>query len=207
MTITYPLTLPNTNFKRITMRANTVVAESRSPFTYQSQAYEHNGAIWIAEVTFPIMSRADAEAWTCFLLKLNGPYGTFLLGDPSAKTPRGVVSGTPEVNGSGQVGKVLLTKGWAPSVTNILRAGDYIQIENHLYKNLNDVNSDGSGNATLDIWPRLRANYSDGEAIITSNCVGTFKLLQSDFPIYSADEAKNYEVFFTAVEAQVIVGD
>lgn len=201
MTISYPLSLPNTNFKRLTMRANTVVAQSRSPFTYQSQVYEHNGAMWIAEVTFPLMSRADAEAWTCFLLKLNGPYGTFLLGDPSAKTPQGYASGSPKVNGANQTGKVLNTKGWTPSITNILKAGDYIQISTSLYKVLVDANSDSSGNATLDIWPRLRTNYSDNTTIVTSNTTGLFRLLQSDFPVYSADEAKNYEVFFTAIEA------
>lgn len=207
MTISYPLSLPNTNFKRLTMRANTVVAISRSPFTFQSQTYEHAGAIWIAEVTLPIMSRADAEAWTCFLLKLNGPYGTFLLGDPSAKTPQGSPSGSPQVDGDNPAGKILPTKGWTPSTSNLLKAGDYIQIENHLYKNLTDVTSDGSGNANLDIWPRLKDGYADGTSIVTSNCVGTFRLLQTDFPIYSADEAKNYEVSFTAIEDSSVEGD
>jgi len=200
MAISFPLTLPNINIKRLTLRANTIVGQTRAAFTHQTQVYEWPGQSWIAEVTLPIMARADAELWNCFLLKLNGPAGTFLLGDPSAKTPRGIASGSPKVNGAGQQGKILLTKGWTPSLTNILRAGDYIQIANNLYKNLNDVNSDGSGNTTLDIFPRLRTDYANDTVIITTNTVGRFRLLFPDFQIYTVDEAKNYEIAFTAVE-------
>lgn len=202
MTISFPLSLPSTNFKRLNLRCSTQVAVTRSPFTFATQVYTWKGAIWIAEVTLPIMDRQTAEYWNCFLLQLNGPAGTFLLGDPSAKTPRGVASGSPVVNGANQSGLTLSTRGWTAGTTNILRAGDYLQIGNNLYKNLKDVNSDGSGIAALDIWPRLRSStIADGTTIIVNNTVGIFRLLQNDFQIYSVDESKNYEVFFTAVES------
>jgi hypothetical protein len=203
MTISYPLSLPTTNIKKLTLRASVAAAQTRSPFTMQTQVWQFTGEMWIAEVTLPIMDRATAEAWNCFLLKLNGPVQTFFLGDPSAATPRGSASGSPKVNGGSQVGKSLNTKGWTASQTNILREGDYIQIGNYLYKNLTDANSDGSGNATLDIWPRLRSSPADNTTIITSSAKGLFRLLQADYPIYTVTEDRNYELFFTAVEAVV----
>lgn len=192
--------MPSNNFKRLSIRTITNVSISRSAFTFQQQVQEFSGQIWIAEITLPIMSRVDAEAWVCFLLKLNGPLGTFMLGDPSAKTPAGSATGTPLVKGASQTGKSLITDGWTPSITNILKAGDYIQIGNRLYKNLTDATSNGSGEATLDIFPRLRESPADNASIITSNCKGEFRLLTNDNLIYSADEAKNYEVSFSAME-------
>lgn len=200
MSITYPLSLPSSKIKRINLRANTRVGMVPSTFTNQYQVYEWSGQMWIAEVTLALMGRSDAAAWNAFLLKLNGPSGTFLMGDPSCATPLGSAPGTPVVNGSNQIGKVLLTKGWTISQTNILKAGDYIQIGNNLYMNLNDANSDSSGNASLDIFPRLRSSPTNNTTIITASTKGIWRLFDPEFPVYDVDEGKIFEVGFTAIE-------
>src|SRR5262249_47491531 len=136
-----------------------------------------------------------------FLLALNGPFNNFLMGDPIGKTPRGPASGTPLVNGGGQTGSTLVTDGWAPSITGILKAGDYIQIVQRLHKVLTDTNSDGSGNATLDIWPSLRdAGPADNTTIITTNTVGLFRLADNNYTVWSSDADKILEMGFSAVE-------
>lgn len=201
MTITFPLTMPSSNFRRLTIRANTVVGVTRSEFTLQTQVYKFTGQAWIAEVTLPILEREEAEAWTAFLLKLNGPFGTFMLGDPTCATPRGVASGTPLIKGAGQQGQILITDGWTINTTNVLKAGDYIQISNELYKVLNDASSNGSGEATLDIFPILRQSYADNLGITTSSPKGKFRLIQDDVPIYNVNADHTYEIGFTAVEA------
>jgi hypothetical protein len=149
------------------------------------------------------MKRADAEYWVAFLLKLNGPFGTFLLGDPLGATARGVATGTPLVNGGSQVGNELITDGWTTSQTGILRAGDYIQIGSgataQLYKILDDVNSDGSGNATLTIWPSLRSSPADEAVITVSSPKGNFRLTTQ--PSWDIDEASIYGMTFGAREA------
>lgn len=155
----------------------------------------------MAEVTLPVMERADAEEWISFLLKLNGQQGTFLLGDSAAKTARGIATGTPLVNGASQTGQSLVTDGWTAGVTGILKAGDYIQLGQRLYKVLNDANSDGSGNATLDIWPRLRESPANNSSIIVSDCLGLFRLSGNSYQIHSADVAKLFSLAFSAEEA------
>lgn len=201
MSIAYPLSLPSVlSPKRVNIRTLTQVAYARSIFTGRAQVHLHQGQLWVFDVSLPIMTRAQAEEWNSFLLKLNGPYGTFLMGDPAGKTPRGIASGTPLVKGANQIGQSLETDGWSASVTGILKAGDYIQIGNRLYKNLNDVNSDGSGNATLDIYPRLREIPADNAPITTTNTKGTFRLSSNDLAVCNIDTDKTYDVSFTAVE-------
>ena len=204
MAISYPLSLPNSNIARIRMVANDVVGISQSPFTAAQQVYRYTGQFWEADITLPPMKRADAEYWISFLMKLNGPYGTFLLGDPNGQTARGVATGTPVVNGANQTGNELITDGWTTSTTGILKAGDYIQLgsgsTSRLYKVLDDVNSDGSGNATLTVWPDLRTAPADNATITVSNPKGLFRLNSSQTS-WDISEASIYGMTFGAREA------
>jgi len=90
MTISYPLALPShTGLRAIELRATNAVAYSRSPFTFAGQAFAYPGQMWQADVTLPPMKRADAEQWVAWLVSLRGQLGTFTMGDPLCKTPRG----------------------------------------------------------------------------------------------------------------------
>ncbi len=205
MTISYPLSLPSaTGRARMKLRARNVVSVSESPFTGQQQIQQHTGQWWETEVALRPMKREDAEAWVAFLLSLFGPVGTFLMGDPAGVTARGIATGTPLVNGASQTGNSLITDGWTISTTGILKAGDYLQLgtgtTTRLYKVMQDVNSDGTGNATLDIWPRLRESPADNAAIMVSNCVGAFRLDHPETDI-DIDTAMIYGLSFRAREA------
>lgn len=205
MAVSFPLALPTTTgIAKIRISANNVVGVSMSPFTAKQQVYKYTGQFWEAEISLPPMKRSEAEYWISFLLKLNGSYGTFLLGDPNGETARGVVTGTPLVNGASQTGNELVTDGWTTSTTGILKAGDYIQLGSgasaKLHKVLDDVDSDGSGNATITIWPDLRSAPSDNAAIVVSGAKGVFRLStnQSDWDV---NEASIYGMTFPAREA------
>ena len=186
------------------IRARSVVGFSASPFTGQQQVYKHQGQWWEAEVTLPPMKRADAEQIAAFLLKLNGQYGTFTLGDKANTVPRGVGTGTPLVYGADQTGASLVTDGWTTSTTGILKAGDWIQLGSgsatRLHKVLSDVNSDASGIATLDIWPNLRSSPADNASITVNSPKGIWRLASNEVN-YSIDEASIYGITFACVEA------
>jgi hypothetical protein len=204
MAITYPISFPSLGIRSMNIRARSVVGFSASPFTGQQQVYKHQGQWWEAEVTLPPMKREDAEQIAAFLLKLNGQYGTFLLGDPANTVPRGVGTGTPLVYGASQTGSELVTDGWTTSTTGILKAGDWIQLgsasASRLYKVLNDVNSDASGIATLDIWPNLRSSPADNAQITVIAPKGQWRLASNEVN-YSIDEASIYGITFACVEA------
>lgn len=208
MSITYPLSLPtNKGIANIKIMARNATAMSQSPFTYSLQVYRFPGQAWEADITLPSMKRADAEEWVSFLLKLKGRYGTFLLGDPNASTPRGSAAtapGTPVVAGGSQTGGSLNIDGCPTSATGYLKAGDYIQLGTgataRLYKVLNDVNTNGSGAATLDIWPDLRSSPSDNATVTVTDCKGVFRLSNSDQD-WNISQTQAYGITFGAMEA------
>lgn len=201
MTISYPLILPSARIKRVNLYTINAVALSRSPWTFITQVQQHPGEAWGAEVTMPLLEEAEARAWEAFLIKLRGQRGTFFLGDPLRETPSGAATGSPLVKGASQTGDVLLTDGWTASITNILKEGDYIQLGNRLHRVLNNVTSDASGNATLDIFPRIRESPADNTVIITNSAQGTFRLAQNVVPVFNVGEEKLFEISFSAVEA------
>ena len=203
MTISYPLSLPSTDIAKIKLVANNIVGISQSPFTAAQQVYKYSGQYWEADISLPPMKREVAEYWISFLLKLNGSYGTFLLGDPIGATARGVATGTPLVKGASQSGNTLETDGWTTSVTGILKAGDYIQLGSgstaKLHKVLDDVNSDSSGNATLTIFPDIRTSPADNSAIVVSAPKGVFRLTSAQ-TMWDINEASIYGITFGARE-------
>jgi hypothetical protein len=94
MAITYPLSLPShTGIRSVELRSTNAVAYSRSPFTFAGQAFAYPGQMWQADITLPPMKRADAEQWIAWLVSLRGQLGTFTMGDPLCKTPRGTALG------------------------------------------------------------------------------------------------------------------
>lgn len=204
MAITFPVTFPSIGIRSMTIRGRNVVGISASPFTGQQQVYKHAGQWWEAEVTMPPMKRADAEQVAAFLLSMNGRLGTFLLGDPANASPRGVGTGTPLVNGGSQSGQDLITDGWTPDTTGILKAGDWIQIgdglSTNLHKVLADADSDAGGNATLTIWPDIRSGVSDDAVITVSSPKGLWRLASNETE-FSIDEASIYGITFPCIEA------
>lgn len=205
MSTTPLLNLPTSAcFANIVLGLRRVVGETTSPFTLETQHFKWPGAQWFADVTMPpIKGRKVAADWIAFGLNLEGTYGTFLMGDPMAKKPRGVATGTPVVNGANQEGNTLVTSGWTSSITGILKKGDYIQIgsgtSSKLYMVTQDANSDGSGVANLNIQPALRTPPADGAAIITQNTVGLFRMVDNNFS-WSVSPGDIYRFSFRAQE-------
>lgn len=208
MAISYPLSLPTTiGIAQIELTAVNAIAVSRSPFTFDSQVHAYSGQMWQADVSIPPVRRDLAESWIAFLLSLRGQYGTFLLGDPNGVTPRGLASdlaGTPVVNGGGQTGGTLNVSGASRNKTGWLLAGDYIQLgsgaSSTLHKVLQNVDTDGSGNCSLELWPHIRTAPVSGSTVIVSNAKGLFRLA-SNQTSWSINEVSTYGITFGAIEA------
>jgi hypothetical protein len=180
------------------------VGIGESPYTYTQEIYEHAGKRFAMQVQLIPMKRADAEQWVAFLASLRGRRGTFLMGDPIGQTPRGIATGTPLVKGASQTGGTLLTDGWTISQTGIMKAGDWIQLgtgaTSRLHKVLQDANSDGSGNATLELWPGPRTAPADNEVIVVTNTKSLWRLVDNSRS-YDIGAAQVIGLGFDCVEA------
>jgi hypothetical protein len=203
MATTFPVTIPAQGARRVRIRQRSVVAVGQSPFTLEQQVQRHQGQCWVLEVDYPPLSRDSAESLIAALTSLNGREGTFLFGDLANPTPRGAATGTPLVNGASQSGEDLATDGWSAGVTAILKAGDWIQLgtgsNSRLHKLLSDSNSNGSGQATLALWPRISpvATPADNSAVVTSSPKGVFRLL-SDGQGWDLELARIYGLSISA---------
>ena len=173
-----PIDPPDHAFAEITWHRRSAVAVSESAFTFAQKTYKWPGQGWRAEVKLPVMEREKAGAWSAFFAKLNGREGTFNLGCSVRKTSAGAPQGTPLVDGATQNGGSIDTDGWDASITGQLKAGDMIQIGSKLYEVLDDVDSDGTGDATINIWPDIPvgAEHADNAPVITQNAKGVFRL-------------------------------
>lgn len=202
--VAYPIALPTSpNWRTSKFGPQAAVGVSESEFTFEQQVYVHQGQRWKLQATMPSMARYQAEAWLAAFTSLNGRQGTFLMGDPDGKKPRGSAPGSPVVNGSSQTGNTLITRGWIANRAGILLAGDYFQLglggTSRLYKMLADANSDSGGQSTLQFWPNLRTSPTDGDGLTTTNARTTWRM-NSSF-MWDADMVSTYGFTITATEA------
>jgi len=192
MALTYPLDIPETiGIESIELRAVNAVATSQSPFTYKQQIISHQGQRWEASVSIPTVRRDLAAEWKAFLTALKGPTGTFLLGDPDYVSPRGDVSSCT-LSGSAGDESVSVT------MTGTLKAGDYIQLGNGSSAKLHQVLVDQTGNGDLEIWPKLRSDYTD-ETVVFNNPKGVFRL-SSNSQSWQINNSSFYSISFDCIE-------
>ncbi len=204
-TVLTPRTMPATpNFISSDWRIVRSTGIAESPFTGATQAHIYDYALWKATVSLPPMRRETSVNWQKFLMQVRGRGGTFLMGDPDAKTPRGSISGTAIVysgivEGQNQI-QIKLSAG---AVNNALRVGDYIQIgastSASLHMVMENVSSNSAGIMTVDIEPKTKKTYSANAPIFYQNTVGLFRMDSNDLS-WSADHISNYGISFSCTE-------
>jgi len=192
LAVSYPLSTPTTiGIESIELRVVNAVATSQSPFTFKQQVVVHPGQRWEASVTIPSVRRDLAAEWKAFLTALKGKQGTFLLGDPDYDTPRGDVSACT-LTGSAGDETVTVT------MTGTLKAGDYIQLGSGSTAKLHQVLLDQTGDGSLEIWPKLRSDYTS-ETVVFNSPKGVFRLADN-MSSWSINNSSFYGITFEAVE-------
>ena len=207
MAISYPLATPTSiGIESIELRAVNAVATSQSPFTFKQQVISHTGQKWEASISIPPVHRGLAEPWVSMLTALNGPTGTFLLGDPNMVIPQGTPSlgaGTPKVSGDQTPSDTIILKGLPLNRTNFLIAGDYVQFGSAssatLHKVLTTVTTSATGTVSLDIWPSTRRTLANDEVVTLNNAKGLFRLASATTS-WQINQSSTYGINFDAVE-------
>jgi len=214
VSFTYPLTPPDTSPARVEIRPLSAVATGRSPITFHSDVQVYDGQMLAFDIEMPpLQAAADVRAWEQFFFRMNGRQGTCLYGYPTRTAPDGAYdagsdtpvvdsAGSPSVNLEGD--QVLYTRGWRNGGSDLLLAGDMLQLGSgstaSLHKVMTDVSSDGSGYAEIDIWPRLRRTPNDGATVTLASPVGLFHLGQNEMA-WSLEPGDIMGFGFTLVEA------
>jgi len=157
MPITYPLSLPSSPAPRLVeWDPLSVAGVNSSPYSLVAEKFRHAGRRLDVAVTYPVMTRAQGDAFAAVLAALDGSYGTVLFGPqgPGA-TPKGVATGSPIVNpfNSGLSGNYLDTIGWTASITDILKAGDWLQLGRNYLRFPKDASNAAWGKVTCTVAP------------------------------------------------------
>lgn len=201
--ISYPLAMPRSRYVAVSWRMVTTSSGTRSPFSGLAQTAVWPAGWWEADLDFgPLHRREDAEDLLGWLASLNGRAGSFTLADPVYRAPRGTWStASPTVRGAGQSGLTLAIAAAGASTT--IRRGDRLQLGTAATARLHLVTQDttaaANGDATLQIWPRLREAPTAGSAVTIQSPVGRFQLAD-DVSAYSIEAAAVYGVRLSCVE-------
>lgn len=145
----------------------------QSPFNGATQTIRFPGSAWVAEMTFVSLDDYEARELEAIIFQLDGYAGRVKLRDYGRIPP--AVRGAPVVNGAGQSGMALSSRGWTPSV-KVLSRGDYITINDELKFVTADVMSSTDGGAVIPIAPMIRQSPANGASIEVANPYGVFRV-------------------------------
>ncbi len=145
----------------------------RSPFTGAEQRVQRGGTRWRVTLNLQALNKAQRATMQAFVTRVLAEEDNFTL-PPSAYTLRGAGGGTPLVAGAGQTGFSLNIDGAPVSETGWLLAGDFFQVDNQLKMVTEDVDTNASGEATINFAPELRDSPADNAALDISSPTGIF---------------------------------
>jgi len=149
-----------------------------SPITKAIQSVDRGGEHLLVTMTYNNLKTADRALLVGFVAKLNGQQHRVTL-PFLAVDNQGLFGGTPLVAGASQTGNTLDIDGCSNSITGWIRAGDVFSVGGEVKIATDDVNSDGSGLATLAFSPRIRTSPDNNAAVETTAPGGTFIMVDS----------------------------
>ncbi len=155
----------------------TVSTRFENPLTGQVQVLERDAARWVSKLSL-VRSELDSRRLDAFLATLRGAVGHVFMPDFRRLKAKGSLAGSPQLDGG--VGTSLNLSGFTANATGVLKSGDLIQVSTgrtHIV--LSDVDADGSGDATVNIAPRLREAVTVGP-LVTDNCRVRMRLADDD---------------------------
>lgn len=173
-TYAYPAVTPNRSV--LTYDGNTKI--SRSWLTGFVTTRSFGGERVSITLYHDNLTLAQRALLTAFFAKLNGQQHRALI-PAYGFSNQGAFGGTPLVAGASQQGNSLDIDGCSNNITDWAKAGDWFSVGEELKMFTDDVDSNGSGLATLTFRPRLRTAPADNDPIETTNPTGRFVLDES----------------------------
>lgn len=104
----------------------------------------------------------------------------------SGLAPNGTGSAGVTIDGASESGSSIATTGWPLSTSNVVRAGDLISIAGltRTFEITDDANSDGAGDATININPSIYVGEepANGAAVTTSSVNISAVIIEANIP-------------------------
>ena len=153
-------------------------------------------------VSMPPLDEDDAMDVFAFLQKQKGSFETFTIQLPTQNRGADKTNTSVKVVGAhNTTDSTISLDGFTASTSGVLKAGDLIKFNGHskVYMIQADVNSDGSGAATISIEPNLVEALADNE-VVTMNQPSFTVYLPSEEILYATDPTSFYSISFDVRE-------
>lgn len=196
MPISFPLTPPaSMRYSARESSPRSLASMVVSPFTGAQQVYAWPGQWLVFSFELRAMPDSVAGEVEAFFMALNGPEGTFYLGDSVRTVSRGNPSGSWQVGAGAVAGSTTLP---LQNGSGSFAVGDWLQVGSGAGQKLHRVTQVNGG--SVDVFPRLRSAYAQGTAIVYTNAKGVFRLA-GGIPTARFDAAKICDgLSFDAIE-------
>jgi hypothetical protein len=162
----------STGFNSLNFQQNTITKQTKTQ-SGRSIRTTNATTLWSATLQFPTMTQEEFRPVQAFIALAQGALNEFDVILPSVSTSlsSGSAVSSKSVDGDHTAGDTTINISTTLTSQNLLKAGDVIRFENHtkVYMVTSDINTDGSGDATLNIQPALVENLTNGEDITLTN--------------------------------------
>jgi hypothetical protein len=154
-------------------------------------------AAWVLSFPLVIQTEQQARAWSAALASLSSFANHFKASPPGYTAT--IYSGTiPQVDGGSQLGTSLDIKNCTNSTT-VFRAGEYFEVNGELKIVTANAVSNGSGLATVNFEPALRASPTNSSSLVITNPKTKFRLADSS-AAWNIQPGRFYSITIDAVE-------
>ena len=153
-------------------------------------------------VSMPPMNQDNAMDIFAFLQKQKGSFESFQIKIPLQNRGAEKSSTAVKVVGShSATDSTIALDGFSASTSGVLKAGDLIKFAGHtkVYMVQSDIDSDGSGAATVLIEPGIVTTLADNE-VVTMNQPDITVYLTSEDIMYSVDRNSIFNISFDVRE-------
>lgn len=153
-------------------------------------------------VSMPPMNQDNAMDIFAFLQKQKGSFESFQIKIPLQNRGADKSRTAVKVVGShSATDSTIALDGFTASTTGVLKAGDLIKFAGHtkVYMVQSDIDSDGSGAATVLIEPGIVTTLADNE-VVTMNQPDITVYLTSEDIMYSVDRNSIFSISFDVRE-------
>ena len=183
-------TFPNNRIRAMNFKNNqpNLITTSLSG---RRQAKSQGQQFFSFTVQTPPLVTVEYKEIMAFLASQRGQFDAFSIQLPGVSTPSGTISSDPftvsDANADAGEKSVTVTGGVA-SQTDYMKAGDLVRFTDHnkVYMLTADVDTDGSGNATLNFEPGLVQDVNNGQAVETNGV---------QFTVFMTSGMQEYQFF------------
>lgn len=184
--VTFPTSIRPDVF-RLVPDAGPGQSVSESPFSgAQTVTTMWGSERWKFEASYSDLINAERAEMQAFIVRLRVARNVFLLANPTALN-RGALSGTPIIGVASLAGTSMVVAGGPNNISSWACAGDFIAVNSMLKMVLQNASTNGSGIASLQVWPPQYKAPSSGTPIIVNanSAMGAFRLISA--PTFNTD--------------------